>query len=63
MSKIKEKSIDVGEVISRITLTARINRVELKKARRSFLRLRLSMWIMKLAAFVGGWDAAEEYWE
>ena len=55
--------IDVGEIISRMELTARLNRAELKNRRRTFLRLRVSMWLMNLAAVIGGWSFKEDEWE
>ena len=60
---MKRNVVDVSEVIGRITLTAHVNKIELKNTRRAMWRLRISMWIMHFAAFVGGWNAAEKDWE
>ena len=56
-------TVDVSEVIRRITVTARVNHVKLEKVRRSALRLRLGVWLFRLAARVTGMAFRTAEWE
>ena len=53
----------VGDVMRGLTVTARANHVELKNKRRAHFRLWLSLNLLNLAAWVGGWVSERGEWE
>jgi len=59
--------IDVDKVVRKVmgglVVTARVNHVELKNKRRAHFRLWLSLNLMNLAGWVGGWVSERGEWE
>jgi hypothetical protein len=53
----------IGNVMRGLVVTARVNNVELKKRHRAHFRLWLSLNLLNLAAWVGGWVSERGEWE
>ena len=53
----------VGNVMNGLVVTARVNHVGLKNKRRAHFRLWLSLNLLNLAAWVGGWVSERGEWE
>lgn len=56
-------TFDVSEAIRNITVVARVNHVKLEKVGRAALRLRLGVWLFRLAARVTGMAFRTAEWE